>query len=120
MQRKTSTTFTGTYNAGTMTCSAIGQSLSEGIGSGTVVNGTTDAAGNVRFDLDTQGYRLTGKVSGMERCLPPRRPGIDRLALQCQHPNDHRRHDRLSAHHAGSRVSMRGRCTGRPPAITRS
>ncbi|HEU4649688.1 MAG TPA: hypothetical protein VFS33_11550 [Gemmatimonadales bacterium] len=61
---QTTTTFTGTYNGGTITCSANGQSASEGIGSGTVVNGTIDAAGNVQFDLDTQDYRLVGKVSG--------------------------------------------------------
>ena len=61
---QTDTTFTGTHSGGTITCSATIGSVSDVLVTGTVVNGTIDAAGNIRFDLDTPDYRLTGTVSG--------------------------------------------------------
>ena len=60
---QTDNTFTGSYGAGTITCSGNGQQLSENVPGGVIVNGTV-SGDQVAFDLDTQDAHQTGTISG--------------------------------------------------------
>lgn len=60
---QTGTTFTGSTSGGTLTCSGEGQTVSEPLGSGTVVNGSVDGD-EISFDFDTSDWRHQGTVSG--------------------------------------------------------
>ncbi|MGE0353182.1 MAG: hypothetical protein AB7Q69_08075 [Gemmatimonadales bacterium] len=57
------TTFSGSYNGGTMQCYGPGGSTGGPIGSGTVVNGKLSGS-EVQFDLDTQDIHQTGSIGG--------------------------------------------------------
>jgi len=58
-----STTFSGSYSGGELTCTGPGGTASEFIGSGTILNGTLNG-NSVSMDLDTPDFHLTGTVSG--------------------------------------------------------
>ena len=60
---QTGNTFTGSYGAGTITCSGNGQQLSENTPGGVIVDGTVSGS-QVAFDLDTQDAHQTGTISG--------------------------------------------------------
>ena len=56
-------TFTGTTNGGTVTCFAAGQSFSDVLGTGVIVNGTVNRSA-VAFDFETPDWHHTGKANG--------------------------------------------------------
>ena len=57
-------TFTGSYSGGAISCVGGGQSFSDNLGNGSVVNGTVNENGAVSMDLDTQDWHLTGNING--------------------------------------------------------
>ena len=61
---QSASTFTGTYNGGTLSCISGGVTVSAPVGTGTVVNGSVTTAAAVSFDFDTQDWRNTGTLSG--------------------------------------------------------
>jgi hypothetical protein len=60
---QTDDSFTGSAIGGTLTCSAGGETLSEPLGNGTVVNGSVSGNG-VSFDFGTADWRHQGTVTG--------------------------------------------------------
>jgi hypothetical protein len=56
-------TFSGSYSGGELTCSGPGGTVSEFVGSGTILNGTLNG-NDVSMDLNTPDFHLDGTVSG--------------------------------------------------------
>lgn len=56
-------TFTGSYSGGTITCMAAGQTASQPMATGDIINGKVDG-NQVTFDVDTTDAPFTGTVDG--------------------------------------------------------